>query len=221
MASAMVLDKSLDEIISDKKKNTRRPRRAAGAAKAAITGQSAAQAATRRAATAPATTTPVTGNVLAEKIIVSNLPTDVNEAQVKELFQTTVGPTTQCQLQYSQDGRSLGIATVKFTRRGDANKAFQQYNNRLIDGKRPMKIELILDPTNQPLVNRVAPAAKGTTRSAGGAGGAGGTGPAAGKKPAPRRGRQPRAKRPAKTAEDLDQEMADYKDSTGAAATAA
>lgn len=28
------------------------------------------------------------------------------------------------------------------------------------------------------------------------------------KKPAPRRGRQPRAKRPAKTAEDLDQEMA-------------
>ena len=101
------------------------------------------------------------GNVLAEKIIVSNLPTDVNEAQVKvctnfsiffikkfqllgadphfrpplqELFQTTVGPTNQCQLQYSQDGRSLGIATVKFSRRGDANKAFQQYNNRLIDG---------------------------------------------------------------------------------------
>ena len=28
------------------------------------------------------------------------------------------------------------------------------------------------------------------------------------KKPAPRRGRQPRAKRPAKSAEDLDQEMA-------------
>ena len=28
------------------------------------------------------------------------------------------------------------------------------------------------------------------------------------KKPAPRRGRQPRTKRPAKTAEDLDQEMA-------------
>lgn len=47
------------------------------------------------------------------------------------------------------------------------------------DTERPMKIELILDPTNQPLVNRVAPAAqsKATARPAGGAGGAG---PAAG-----------------------------------------
>jgi len=72
------------QIISEKKKtNTRRPRRAAGAAKAAITGQTAAQVATRRAAAAPATKAPVAGNVLAEKIIVSNLPTDVNEAQVK------------------------------------------------------------------------------------------------------------------------------------------
>ena len=92
----MVLDKSLDDvsshhsapaipdpfpqIISEKKRNPRRPRRAAGAAKVAITGQTAAQAATRRAATGPAS---VPGNVLAEKIIVSNLPTDVNEAQVK------------------------------------------------------------------------------------------------------------------------------------------
>jgi len=219
MASSMVLDKSLDDIISDKKRNTRRPRRAAGAAKAAITGQTAAHAATRRAAAAPAAGAPVPGNVLAEKIIVSNLPTDVNEAQVKELFTTTVGPTSQCQLQYAQDGRSLGIATVKFTRRGDANKAFQQYNNRLIDGKRPMKIELILDPTNQPLVNRVAPAAQGkaTTKATTGAAGA-----ATGKKPVPRRGRQPRSKRPAKTAEDLDQEMADYsKESTGGAAVTA
>ena len=42
------------------------------------------------------------------------------------------------------------------------------------DTERPMKIELILDPTNQPLVNRVAPAAQGkaATKSAGGAGGA-------------------------------------------------
>lgn len=77
------------QIISEKK-TTRRPRRAAGAAaKAAITGQTVAHAATRRAAatkTAPAAAAAaaaVPGNVLAEKIIVSNLPTDVNEAQVK------------------------------------------------------------------------------------------------------------------------------------------
>ena len=65
---------------------------------------------------------------------ISTLGADTRVAAFQELFQTTVGPTVQCQLQYSQDGRSLGIATVKFTRRGDANKAFQQYNNRLIDG---------------------------------------------------------------------------------------
>ena len=43
-----------------------------------------------------------------------------------------------------------------------------------------MKIELILDPTNQPLVNRVAPAAqaKAGTKPAGGAGA--GAGAAAG-----------------------------------------
>jgi len=38
--------------------------------------------------------------------------------------------------------------------------------NFVADTERPMKIELILDPTNQPLVNRVAPAAqaKGTAK---------------------------------------------------------
>ena len=30
--------------------------------------------------------------------------------------------------------RSKGIAVVNFQRSGDGNKAYQQYNNRLIDG---------------------------------------------------------------------------------------
>jgi hypothetical protein len=50
----------------------------------------------------------------------------------------------------------------------------QSCYNFVADTERPMKIELILDPTNQPLVNRVAPAAQGkaTTKATTGAAGA-------------------------------------------------
>ena len=106
------------------------------------------------------TTTPGTGKLspaptqTAEKIIVSNLPTDVNEAQVKvcsrllvvslsvvlicclqqELFHSTIGPLKDVTLHYDANGRSKGVANIMFQRKGDANKAYQQYNNRLIDG---------------------------------------------------------------------------------------
>jgi THO complex subunit 4 len=65
---------------------------------------------------------------------VSNLPQDVNEAQVKELFTSTVGPLREVTLHYDASGRSKGVAAVHFQRKGDGTKAFQQYNNRLIDG---------------------------------------------------------------------------------------
>ncbi|KAL0577190.1 RNA-binding RNA annealing protein [Marasmius crinis-equi] len=70
----------------------------------------------------------------ADKIIVSNLPPDVNEQQVKELFHTTVGPLKEVTLHYDSAGRSKGVAAVHFQRKGDGTKAYQQYNNRLIDG---------------------------------------------------------------------------------------
>ena len=49
----------------------------------------------------------------------------------------------------------------------------QSRYNFVADTERPMKIELILDPTNQPLVNRVAPAsqAKAATKPTGGSAG--------------------------------------------------
>lgn len=89
------------------------------------------------------------------KIIISNLPTDVAEGDVtvrlsyalrlrflntdssvsfKELFTSTVGAVRECQVSYGRDGRSKGSATVTFVRSGDATKAYNQYNNRLIDG---------------------------------------------------------------------------------------
>ena len=79
---------------------------------------------------------------------------DVNEAQVKvscshssrhftrhltnfffqELFQTTVGPLKAVRLNYDQHGKFNGTANVHFTKKGDALKAYNMYNNRLIDG---------------------------------------------------------------------------------------
>ncbi|KAF9019983.1 hypothetical protein BDZ89DRAFT_958691, partial [Hymenopellis radicata] len=70
----------------------------------------------------------------ADKIIVSNLPHDVNEAQIKELFHSTVGPVRELTLHFDANGRSKGVAAVQFQQKGDGNKAYQQYNNRLIDG---------------------------------------------------------------------------------------
>jgi len=88
----------------------------------------------------------------ADKIIISNLPADVSEGQIKvglfnselimrlirhntqELFTSTVGPTKEVNLSHDASGRSKGVAAVTFSKKGDANKAYSQYHNRLIDG---------------------------------------------------------------------------------------
>jgi THO complex subunit 4 len=62
------------------------------------------------------------------KIIVSNLPPDVTENQIRELFYTTVGQVTRVILSYDSRGASKGTAQVEFKRNEDATKAFQQYN---------------------------------------------------------------------------------------------
>lgn len=87
-----------------------------------------------------------------EKIIVSNLPPDVNEENIKvcvhkqgnkkghglmcldrTFFTQTVGSVQSLSLSYDAQGRSKGVATVTFSKKGDAQKAFKEYNNRLID----------------------------------------------------------------------------------------
>jgi len=215
------MDKSLDDIVSASRvaKQTRRPRRGNNVRVQVLgtTGTSPAAKARISSAvkTASASPQPV------EKIVVSNLPPDVNEAQVKELFQATVGALREVNLHYDASGRSKGVASVIFQKKGDGNKAYQQYNNRLIDGKRPMKIEVVVDPSRlaatPSLASRVAPVeatavvtnGTQTARSRG----------------VPRgRGRRPgtrKAERPQKTAEDLDAEMEDYTASNAAPAAAA
>ncbi|KAH9973755.1 hypothetical protein BGW80DRAFT_1306178 [Lactifluus volemus] len=202
------MDKSLDEIVAASR--VTKPKRGATrrtSARTQILGTAVTSPATKARlanATKPATTQPV------EKIVVSNLPPDVNEAQVKELFQTTVGPLREVNLHYDANGR-------------DGNKAYQQYNNRLIDGKRPMKIEVVVDPSRlastPSLASRVAPAENTAVVT-------NGTQVARSRGGAPRgRGRRPgtrKTERPQKTAEDLDAEMEDYTASNAApAATAA
>ncbi|KAF8549602.1 hypothetical protein OG21DRAFT_1421030 [Imleria badia] len=200
------MDKSLDEVISARPKNGRRLGRRSSA-KAQVLGNpanAAVRAATQNAAAAKVVAAANPTSQPADKIIVSNLPADVNEVQIKELFHSTVGPLREVTLHYDSAGRSKGIAAVHFQRKGDGTKAYQQYNNRLIDGKRPMKIEIIVDPARpapaQSLVSRVAPppAAAVCYRPA-----------SRGIRKARGRGRKG-AERPQKSAADLDAEMEDY-----------
>jgi THO complex subunit 4 len=137
-----------------------------------------------------------------EKITVSNLAFSVTENDVKELF-TQIGPLKHCSLNYNEKGKSKGIANVTFVRPGDGTKAVKEYNNRTFDG-RPMKIELLVNPSALPVVtaaNRLgAPVNKGRDAVAKRGRGAGrGRG---GKRGGPSR-------KPA-TAADLDAELDGY-----------
>lgn len=97
------------------------PRGASGA-RARYSGSAPRNASqTQRAAVAPAAGKPITAD--ATKIIISNLPTDVTEPQVRDLMQSTVGPVRSLQMSYNSSGKSTGTATVIFKNRGDANKA--------------------------------------------------------------------------------------------------
>ncbi|BGP23117.1 THO complex subunit 4 [Rhodotorula toruloides] len=224
---SMNIDKPLDDMIAEKKKSRgpRRPRgpRNAGAAQAPAAPKAAVPAAA--AAAAPLH--------VGDKIIVSNLPTDVNEQQVKELFTTTIGPIRTCSLAYNAQGLSKGTATVHFVKAEHATAAYQQYNKRMIDGKRAMRVEIVIDPARaaakQPLTARIA-AAPAQTRAAqsvtvaaaGGSAiqnprqprqprtaGAGGAGGRRGGRRGGARGARG-AERPKVTAESLDAEMSDY-----------
>ncbi|KAG6918376.1 hypothetical protein DXG01_015028 [Tephrocybe rancida] len=196
-----------------------KPRRGStrrGSARAQVLGNAGPSPAARARATAPTNGAgkATTQTAPTDKIIVSNLPIDVNEAQIKELFTQTVGPLKEVTLHYDQTGRSKGVAAVHFQRKGDGTKAFQQYNNRLIDGKKPMKIEIVVAPAPASLASRVAPAegavpANGVARTGVRGGRRGGRG-----------GGRPRKERPAKSAADLDAEMEDYTATNAPAAAA-
>jgi len=93
----------------------------AGGARARYSG-SAPRSSGSRAPAAPAPAAkPLTADAI--KIIISNLPADVTEPQVRDLMQSTVGPVRTVQMSYTSTGKSTGVATVLFKNKGDANKA--------------------------------------------------------------------------------------------------
>lgn len=108
-------------------------------------------------------------------------------------------------MSYKANGTSTGQCTVEFQRADDANKAYQQYNNRLIDGKKAIRIEVVVDPAQaaaraaqvQATADNKPPAAAAGKRRASRGRGRG-------------RGRGGRVSQPKKSAEDLDAEMEDY-----------
>lgn len=233
----MDIDKPLDDIIKQRR-SARGPARGRG--RGGVRGGAAGRGAARGGAAA-SSTGPVrnrhTGAAAASgaagpaasapgkpvlplmadgsKIIVSNLPTDVTENQIRDLFATTVGPVTRVSLSYDKNGRSTGSAAIDFKKPTDAQKAFQNYNTRLVDGNKPMKVEIIFDPSRlppPPLNSRIAPAPKSTPIAVSPVDAAprGRGGKAVGRGRGRGRGGRRGEDRPKPTEADLDAEMEDY-----------
>ncbi|OAL75632.1 hypothetical protein A7D00_1231 [Trichophyton violaceum] len=205
------LDKALDEIVSSRRQARRNSQRrpAAKAAKAPPVG--GVRKSTRQPKpTSKATPTAPAAGSGDGKIIVSGLPSDVNEANIKEYFHKSAGPVKKVMLTYNQNGTSRGIASIIFSRPETAIKAAKELNGLLID-KRPIKIEVVVDasrappvPTPKPLTERVAqPKSQPKPASAAKAG-----------RKRDARGRTQRGRnagRPkSKTLEELDAEMVNY-----------
>lgn len=87
------------------------------------------------------------------KLIVSNLASGTSEHDIQQLFED-IGPLKSVQMHYDRTGQSLGAANVLFEYRDDAAKAMKQYNGVRLDG-RYMNIELaVSDPPSSPASSR-------------------------------------------------------------------
>ncbi|KAF4970494.1 hypothetical protein FSARC_2513, partial [Fusarium sarcochroum] len=217
------LDQALDDITQAQRRSARRrsnnTRRSAGrpAAAAPVGGIQKNTKPPRGAGAkpAPAKATPSNND---SKIIVSNLPKDVSEQQIKEYFIQSVGPIKRVEISYGPNSQSRGIANVTFHKSDGASKAFQKLNGLLVDN-RPIKIEIVVGaaqadkviPTAKTLAERTTqpkaqPKSAAADKHNAGAAKGGAAKGAAGKQK--RRGRNSRPAK--KTQEELDSEMADY-----------
>ncbi|KAI9675231.1 MAG: hypothetical protein M1822_008968 [Bathelium mastoideum] len=224
------LDVSLDDILKARRAD-RAPRGRRGvrhvrggnrpAPSNAKTSAKAANPTTRiqkstRANTKAATGT--SGGNAESKIIVSNLPGDVTETQIKDYFTKSVGPVKKVTLTYGPNGVSRGICTIVFSKAGSAAQAAESINGLQVD-KRPMKVEVIVGASQAPaaapaksLGDRIAKpksatnTAKAQPKSANARTGAGAKnrGGRGGRKA--NQGNRPKPK----TADELDAEMTDY-----------
>lgn len=151
------LDQSLDEIMKDTKParagRGRGPRRAAAVKAAAATAAPAGGVSKKtkapRAAKVAAPAAPAVPTTGDSKIIVSGLPDDVNESQIKDYFSKSVGAVKKVMLTYGPTGRSRGTATIVFSKPGSAAVAARDLNGVKVDN-RAMRIEVVLGANNVP-----------------------------------------------------------------------
>ncbi|OAA63178.1 RNA recognition motif domain protein [Cordyceps fumosorosea ARSEF 2679] len=214
------LDKPLDDIVSARRKSAgnRRPqRRSTGYTATAPAGGIHKTKAPVRGAAAKGAQGKGAGPQGESKVIVSNLPKDVSEQQIKEYFVQSVGPIKRVELSYGPNSQSRGIANVIFHKPDGASKAFQKLNGLLVDG-RPIKIEIVVGaaqadkviPPIKSLAERATqPKAQPKSAAAGKQGNGAGKDGAKGKGGRPaRRGRNSRPIK--KTATELDADMDNY-----------
>ncbi|KAK3073046.1 RNA-binding RNA annealing protein [Teratosphaeriaceae sp. CCFEE 6253] len=144
------LDQSLDAIMTESgaksggrgNKRERRPRtvnKAKPTTAAPVGGIQKSTKAPRNAPTAPAVV-PYGDS----KIIVSNLPFDITETQLKDFFTKAVGAVKKVLLAYGPTGRSRGEATVIFSKPSKALEAQKQFNGVKVDDK-AMRVEIVGD----------------------------------------------------------------------------
>ncbi|KAI1813837.1 RNA recognition domain-containing protein [Poronia punctata] len=213
------LDTPLDEIISSRAVGRRRNQRRSTGRPAAAAPVGGVQKTSRQPRNAgKQAPTKAAGGYGESKVVVSNLPKDVNEAQIKEYFTTSVGPVKRVELSYGPNSQSRGIATVTFAKADGASKAFSVLNGILVDN-RPMKIEIVVSaakaaeiiPAPKTLTERISQPKAQPKSAANDKKKDGGKAVGSGARGGRKRARGGRSSRPAKkTAEELDSEMADY-----------
>ncbi|CRL26196.1 Nucleotide-binding, alpha-beta plait [Penicillium camemberti] len=214
------LDKSLDDLVGSRRQTARGTTRRRGGSRRAATKPSAVGGVKKSTKAAPKAAHPApVAQTGSSKILVSGLPSDVSEANVKEYFNKSAGPVRRVMLTYNQNGTSRGIASIQFVRADTAAKATKELNGLLVDG-RPMKIEVVYDashvpavPAAKPLTERIAqkarPKSAAATKAKETKTPATEKGTRRGKGPARPRGRNAGRGKP-KTVEELDAEMVDY-----------
>lgn len=210
------LDQSLDEILSTQRRNANKRRStrrtSVGNRPAPTAPAGGVQKKPQPGRNGTKQTPAKAGGLVGEsKIMVSNLPKDVSEGQIKEYFQSSVGQVKKVDLSYGPKGESRGIAQVTFHHADGASKAFTKLNGLLIDN-RPVKVEVLvanadLIPQPKTLAQRIA-APKVQPKSAAAVKPA--KGAAAAKKGKKGSVKAKSARPSKKTAQELDSEMADY-----------
>ena len=83
-------------------------------------------------------------------------------ADTKDLFNVQIGRVSRVSLAYGPQGLSKGVATIQFHQKGDAKKAYDRYDGKLIDNTRRLKVRTPPDPSRFKLEDTLLP-----TRSSG------------------------------------------------------